>query len=203
MTVSSTNFIFSGSCMNWVFVRILNGFFKSFGSEFSLLFLDSVLMFSLLCLRVGIHFAVCGNLSASETPGHWKLGWTVFRKLETLSLGLLVTSALCFHTWGFWSNHFRLSMEFWSILIETGRQVELCFANETLEQTKLWKRDSVCWLLLGMQVNRFCDAMMFLCLWCQLQLQFVCTMWYMTCKYLRFEVDLKCEIFRIERVWIW
>ena len=73
-----------------------------------------------------------------------------FRKLETVSLGLLVTSALCFHTWGFWSNHFRLSMEFWSILIETGRQVELCFAkrnlgaNETLEQTKLWKRDSVC-----------------------------------------------------------
>ena len=37
-------------------MRISNGFFKSFGSEFSLLFLDSVLMFSLLCLRVGIHF---------------------------------------------------------------------------------------------------------------------------------------------------
>ena len=55
-------------------MRILNGFSKSFGSEFSLLFLDSVLTFSLLCLRVGIHFAVCGNLSASETPGHWKLG---------------------------------------------------------------------------------------------------------------------------------
>ena len=162
MTVSSTNFIFSGSCMNWVFVRILNGFSKSFGSEFSLLFLDSVLMFSLLCLRVGIHFAVCGNLSASETPGHWKLGWTVFRKLETLSLGLLVTSALCFHTWGFWSNHFRLSMEFWSILIETGRQVELCFANETLEQTKLWKRDSVCLVVVryaGQQVLWWNDVL--------------------------------------------
>ena len=64
-------------------MKILNGFFKSFGSGFSLSFLDSVLMFSLLCLRVGIHFAVCGNLSASETPGHWKLGLNCFRKLET------------------------------------------------------------------------------------------------------------------------
>ena len=37
VTVSSTNLIFSGSCMNWV-ARILNGIFKRFGSEFSLLF---------------------------------------------------------------------------------------------------------------------------------------------------------------------
>ena len=78
MTVSSTNFYLFWQLHELSFVRILNGFFKRFGSEFSLLFLDSVLMFSLLCLRVGIHFAVCGNLSASETPGHWKLGLNCF-----------------------------------------------------------------------------------------------------------------------------